>query len=67
MGAADRPVPENGDMGQDEQAALIRSTGDGVAVENEDEALREEWGEPENGVYAPNAEAREAFGEGERA
>lgn len=67
MSEAARPVPENGDMGQDEQAALIRRTGDGVAVENEGEALREEWGEPEDGVYAPNAEAREAFGEGESA
>ncbi|AWY07517.1 hypothetical protein SEA_LAZERLEMON_34 [Streptomyces phage LazerLemon] len=62
MGAADRPVPENGDMSQEEQAALILRTGDGVAVENEPEALREEWGEPdEDGVYGANEEARNAF------
>lgn len=67
MGAADRPVPENGDMDQAEQAALILETGDGVAVDNEDAELREEWGEPVDGVYAPNAEAQEAFGEGDDA
>lgn len=67
MSAEARPVPENGDMGQDEQAALLRRTGDGVAVENEGEALRKEWGEPVRGVYAPNAEARLAFGEGDDA
>jgi len=67
MGAEARPVPENGDMGQDEQAALIRPTGDGVPADNEDDKLREEWGEPVRGVYAPNAEARLVFGEGDGA
>lgn len=67
MGAADRPVPENGEMSQEEQAALIQRTGDGVAVDNEADALREEWGEPVDGVYAPNAEAREAWREGDDA
>jgi hypothetical protein len=55
-------------MDQDEQAALIRRTGDGVPVENEDDALREEWGEAdEDGVYGANLEAREVFGEDEHA
>ncbi|AYD86780.1 hypothetical protein SEA_MICRODON_33 [Streptomyces phage Microdon] len=67
MSAAERPVPKDGVMDQNEQAALIRRTGDGVPVENEGDALREEWGEPVDGVYAPNAEAREVFGEGETA
>jgi hypothetical protein len=67
MGAVARPIPENGDMSQAEQAALILRTGDGVAVENEAEELKAEWGEPEDGVYAPNPEAREAFREGDDA
>jgi hypothetical protein len=63
MGREARPVPENGDMEQDDQAALIRSTGDGVAPENEAELLAEEWGAIDPyGVYAgPAAEAREVF------
>jgi hypothetical protein len=66
MSAVDRPVPEDGVMDQGEQAALILRTGDGVAPENEAELLTEEWGEPVDGVYAPNAEARHEFaGEGE--
>jgi hypothetical protein len=53
MGTAPRPVPENGDMDQDEQAALIVDTGDGVAAEHEPELLTEEWGEAdEKGIYA---------------
>ncbi|WIC89184.1 hypothetical protein SEA_BOGOTA_34 [Streptomyces phage Bogota] len=68
MSAVERPVPEGGVMDQDKQAALIRRTGDGVPVENEADALREEWGEAdEDGVYGANLEAREVFGEGEHA
>ncbi len=53
MGTAPRPVPENGDMDQDEQAALIVETGDGVAAEHETELLTAEWGEAdEKGIYA---------------
>ncbi|QFG07928.1 hypothetical protein SEA_INTOLERANT_33 [Streptomyces phage Intolerant] len=63
MSAAERPVPKDGVMDQDEQAALIRRTGDGVPVENEDDALREEWGEPDaQGTYGRNLEAEDVFG-----
>ncbi|AXH49422.1 hypothetical protein SEA_CROSBY_34 [Streptomyces phage Crosby] len=63
MSAAERPVPKDGVMDQDEQAALIRRTGDGVPVENEADALREEWGEPDaEGTYGRNLEAEDVFG-----
>lgn len=61
MGTTARPVPEDGEMSQDEQARLLVPTGDGVAPENEAELLTEEWGEPdENGVYALPAFVTEA-------
>lgn len=67
MGAAERPVPEDGVMSAEEQASYLVATGPGVTVENEAEELAKEWGAPVDGVYAPNAEARELFGEGETA
>jgi hypothetical protein len=63
MSADLRPVPDGGEMDQAEQARLIRPTGDGVPVENEDDKLREEWGEPDaDGNYGRNLEAEDVFG-----
>lgn len=54
---ADRPLAADS---QEEQAKNLRDTGNGPTVDNEEELLREEFGEPDaNGVYGAPAERGE--------
>lgn len=63
MSASLRPVPQDGVMDQETQAALVRATGDGVPVTHESKELTLEWGEPDaNGVYGRNLEAEDVYG-----
>lgn len=64
MGASLRPVPAEGaGLSQEEQARLLRATGDGVPVSNETAALTDEWGEPDaEGTYGRNLEAEDVYG-----
>ncbi|QBI56766.1 hypothetical protein [Streptomonospora litoralis] len=53
-----RPIPPDGDITQEEQAAVLRRTDNGPSEPDEEALLAAEFGQPdENGVYgAPQGE-----------